>query len=213
LGGAQIAVLQERARIARELHDSVSQTLYAISLGATRALTLLQQDGRPEVQRLIDDVLRLSGTAQSEVRALLVDIRSEPRTSGGLAAALTNLIEEVGTRNHLDIRLSAADAPDVPAATEHAVRMIVREALQNAVRHSAARQVEVALEHDAGRLVVLITDDGRGFDSALPGHGHFGLQSMRERATGLGGSLDLLSAAGLGTQLRVSIPIEVDTDG
>jgi signal transduction histidine kinase len=206
-------VLQERARIARELHDSVSQTLYAISLGATRALTLLQQGGRPEVQRLIDDVLRLSGTAQSEVRALLVDIRSEPLTSGALAAALAKLTRDVGARNGMHIRLSAAHAPDVSAATEHAVLMIVREALQNVVRHSAARHVEVALEHDAGRLVVLITDDGRGFDPALPRHGHFGLQSMCERATAVGGSLDLLSAAGLGTRVRVSIPIEVDTDG
>jgi signal transduction histidine kinase len=119
----------------------------------------------------------------------------------------------VAARDHVDIRLSGADAPDVPAATEHAVLMIVREALQNVVRHSAARHVDVALEHVAERLIVLITDDGRGFDPSLPRHGHFGLQSMRERATAVGGRLELLSAVGRGTQVRVSIPIEVDTDG
>jgi signal transduction histidine kinase len=202
----QAAVLQERARIARELHDSVSQTLYAITLGASRARSLLHQNGGPEVQRIIDDVLQLANAGQSELRALLTDIRSDPLASGGLTAALASLAAEARTRNGLNIRLSLPDEPDVPPATKHALVMIVGEALRNIVRHSAARRVDLVLEHDSDQSVLLITDDGRGFDPARPRPGHFGLQSMRERATAVGGTFALISAVGLGTQLRVSIP-------
>jgi signal transduction histidine kinase len=85
--------------------------------------------------------------------------------------------------------------------------MIAREALHNIVRHSAARRVDIALAHDGGWLILLITDDGHGFDSARPRPGHFGLQSMRERAAAVGGTLALITAVGLGTQVRVSIPL------
>jgi len=199
-------VLAERARIARELHDSVSQTLYAITLGASRAGNLLQQSEGTEVKRIIDDLLQLANAGQSELRALLTDIRSDRLTSGGLTAALENLTADARARNNVDIRLSLADEPEVPAATKEALVMIVREALRNTVRHSAACRVDIVLERDGEHLMLLITDDGRGFDPARPRPGHFGLQSMRERATAVGGTFALISAVGLGTQLQVSIP-------
>ncbi len=200
------AVLAERDRIARELHDSVSQTLYAITLGAFRAGSLLDQNDVTELQRIIDDLLQLANAGQSELRALLTDIRSDRLTSGGLTAALENLTADARARNNVDIRLSLADEPEVPAATKEALVMIVREALHNTVRHSAACRVDIVLERDGEHLMLLITDDGRGFDPARPRPGHFGLQSMRERATAVGGTFALISAVGLGTQLQVSIP-------
>jgi len=206
-------VLAERDRIARELHDSVSQTLYAITLGASRAGSLLDQNDVAEVQRIIDDLLQLANAGQSELRALLTDIRSDRLTSGGLTAALENLTADARTRHNVDIRLSLGDEPDIPAATKEAVVMIVREALHNTARHSAACRVDIALERDGEHLMLLITDDGRGFDPARPRPGHFGLQSMRERATAVGGTFALISAVGLGTQLRVSIPVQVDANG
>jgi signal transduction histidine kinase len=207
------AVLQERARIARELHDSVSQTLYAITLGACRARSLLEQSESTEVKRVIDDVLQLANAGQSELRALLIDIRSDQLTSAGLVAALEDLAADLRTRNGLSVRLSLAEEPDVAAATKDAMVMIVREALHNVVRHSAARCVAIVLECDAGQLILLIGDDGCGFDAATPRPGHFGLQSMRERATAVGGTLALISTVGLGTQLRLSLPVPGDTDG
>ena len=101
----------------------------------------------------------------------------------------------------------------MPAATKEALVMIGREALHNIVKHASANRVDVVLERDAGQTVLLITDDGRGFDPATPRPGHFGLQSMRERAAAVGGTLALISAVGLGTQFRVSHSRQVDTDG
>ena len=91
--------------------------------------------------------------------------------------------------------------------------MIAREALLNVVKHSDAHRVDIVLEHRGGQLMLLIKDDGRGFDPSRPWPGHFGLQSMRERATAVGGILALYSAVGAGTQLRVSIPVPEDNDG
>ena len=203
---AEAARLQERARIARELHDSVSQTLYAITLTASRARRLLEQNQGDEAHHIIDDVLQLANAGQSELRALLTDIRSDRLTSGGLTVALAHLAADVRTRHGLDIRLSLADEPDVSARTKDALLLISREALHNVVRHASADRVDVVLEADARNSVLLITDDGRGFDPAAHRPGHFGLHSMRERAAAFGGTLELISADGVGTQIRVRIP-------
>jgi signal transduction histidine kinase len=207
------AVLQERARIARELHDSVSQTLYAIAIDASRARKLLGRNESREAQTIVEDVLRLATSGQSELRALLTDIRSDELTSGGLVAALERLVAEVEGRRTLKIRLKAARKLDVPAPTREALVLIAREALHNVVRHSGARRVDIMLELQRGQLVLLINDDGCGFDPATPRPGHFGLQSICERAAEIGGSLELHSSVGLGTQLRVSVPLRLYDDG
>jgi signal transduction histidine kinase len=199
-------MLQERARIARDLHDSVSQTLYAITVTASRALRLLELDERNEVHQFIDDVLKLANAGQSELRALLSNIHSDPTTSQGLTVALASLAADMRIRSGLDIRLSCADEPDVPAAAKEALMTICREALHNVVKHAGADHVDVVLEIYAAALVLLITDDGRGFDAAASRPGHFGLRSMRERAAIIGGTLDLLSAGGVGTRIRVTVP-------
>jgi signal transduction histidine kinase len=207
------AVLEERARIARELHDSVAQTLYAIALCASRARSLLQQNAGTEVQRSIDDVLHLANAGQDELRGLLTTFRSDRHTSGGLTAPLANLAADTRRHGNLDIRLSLSDEPDVPAETKEALVMIVREALHNVVKHSAARRVDIVLEHDGGQLMLLIADDGHGFDPTRLRPGHFGLQSMRDRATAVGGTLALISAVGRGTQLRLCTPMHMNRDG
>jgi signal transduction histidine kinase len=210
---ASAAVLDERARIARELHDSVSQTLYAITLGATRARMLVERNDAADAQRIIDDVLQLATVGQSELRAFLTDLRSDRLTSAGLTTALAKFAADARTRDGLDIRLSLIDEPDVPAATKEALAMIVGEALHNVVKHSGAGRVDIVLERDGERLLLLIVDNGRGFDTATPRPGHFGLQSMRERASAVGGTLALLSTVGLGTQVRMCVPAHWGNDG
>jgi len=202
-------VLEERARIARELHDSVSQTLYAITLVALQARGVLEQNNGQEVRQVIDDVLRLANAGQSELRALLTDLRSDFLTSAGLAASLLNLTQAVRTRSGLDVRLSFADEPDVPPTTKDALLLITREALQNIVKHAGADRVDIVFEATGGDVELLIIDDGRGFDPAVAQPGHFGLQSMRERAAAIGGTLDVVSAHGTGTRVRVQVPREV----
>jgi signal transduction histidine kinase len=208
-GAANAAVLQERARIARELHDSVSQTLYAISLTAARALQHLNQTDAQALQQSLADVLGLATTGQSELRSLLADVRSDQVVRGGLTASLARLAADVSARHArvgLDIRLALGEEPEVPAATKEALLLISREALQNVVKHGAADRVDIVLRAEAECLVLDIADNGRGFNPAVPRPGHFGLQSMRERASAVGGVLTLVSRAGLGTQVHVHVP-------
>jgi signal transduction histidine kinase len=210
---AEAAVLQERARIARELHDSVSQTLYAITLSASRARSLLQRNASNEVQFVIDDLLQLASDGQTELRALLTDMRASAVTSGDLVSGLTNLAAEMRARNGLDVRLSHSDDANVPPAIGEALVMIAREALHNVVKHARAGCVDITVELDSREMRLTIADHGRGFDPAVPRPGHFGLQSMWERAAAVGGTLELSSAVGLGTRVRVRIPVQVDSDG
>ena len=202
-------MLRERARITRELHESVSQTLYAITVTASRALRLLEQKESREIQHIVDDVLQLAKAGQSELRAILANIQPDPLPSGGLTAGLATLAGSVGTQTSLDIRLSLADEPDVPATIKEALILISREALHNVVKHADANRVEIGLEIDAGQMLLLIADDGRGFDPTLSRPGHFGMQSMRERAAIFGGTLELVSTQDVGTQICVRVPRDV----
>jgi signal transduction histidine kinase len=112
----------------------------------------------------------------------------------------------VGRPNGLQVRLSLAGEPDLPPAVKDALFLISREALHNVVRHAGADHVEIALYVLGGDIVLLIADDGRGFDPAALHPGHFGLLSMRERAASVGGTLELSGAEVVGTQVRVRIP-------
>jgi signal transduction histidine kinase len=182
------------------------QTLYAVTLTASRALRLLPQRQAIGLETSLEDILRLADAGQCELRTLLMQIRADSRAPGGLTDGLTNLAAEVRTQNDLDIRLSLPEEPRLPAATKAALVSISREALHNVVKHAAATRVDIALERDAGQLLLLIIDDGRGFDPRTCRPGHFGLQSMRERAAAVGGMLAYTSADGAGTQVRVRIP-------
>jgi signal transduction histidine kinase len=206
-------VLAERARLARELHDTVAQTLYAITLGAVRARTLLEQNEAAEAERTIEKVLQLANSGHSELRTLLSVIRSHRFTSGGLVEALENLAAEARQRRGIDIRISVRDEPELPVATKEAVVMVAREALHNVAKHANASRVEIELAYNANQMVISITDNGRGFDPTKPRPGHFGLQSMRERAANIGGALALVSGIGCGTQVRLTIPAHSDSYG
>jgi signal transduction histidine kinase len=204
---ATAAMLQERARIARELHDSVSQTLYAITLAASRARGLLRQTqhGGVEVQPIVEEVLELATAGQSELRALLTNIRSDQLTSGGLIEGLGCLAANVQARYHIPVRVQRDREVRVPAAVKEALLLITREALHNIVKHAGATTVDIAFEVDAQRLVLHVTDDGRGFDPSASRPGHFGLQSMRERAAAIGATLEMDSIIGAGAHVRVSV--------
>ncbi len=204
-----MAVLQERARIARELHDSVAQTLYAIGLVAGRALDVPDLRDPEHVERLFDHVLQLASHAQGELRALLTDLWADEPRPGGLTQALNALAADHESRHQVQVRLAlSAEPDDVPAEISEALVRIAREALSNVARHARARHVDVELDVGALDLTLRIIDDGRGFDPALPTPGHFGLRSIRERAHAVGGTVQVTSAEGHGTCIRVRIPRE-----
>jgi signal transduction histidine kinase len=199
------AVRAERARIARELHDSVAQTLYAITLSASRAHALRGRTEAYELQRIANEVVRLADSGQAELRALLGDLRSDALAQRGLTGALTDLAAAMQRRQGTGVRLALSNEPDVPSAIKAALLGIAREAMHNVAKHAGARHVDLVLEADPADIVLLIADDGRGFDPAVSPPGHFGLRSMRERAEAVGGVLELTSAEGHGTQIRVRV--------
>jgi signal transduction histidine kinase len=200
------AALEERQRLARELHDSVSQVLYAIALNAAAAERFLASDpGR--LEHLVGDVHRLAEVGLAEMRALIFELRPESLESEGLVAAIEKQVAAVRARYRLAIRATLGQEPDVPLAMKEGVYRVAQEALHNVAKHARAQTVDVALAADAVNLVLRVSDDGQGFDPAQPFPGHLGVQSMRERAVALGGTLEVDSVPGRGTRvcLRVTI--------
>jgi signal transduction histidine kinase len=214
----QLAALQERQRLARELHDSVSQALYGIALGARTARTLLgRQEASEQLPLLLteplDYVLSLAEAGLAEMRALIFELRPESLATEGLITALSKQTAALQARHHLTIETDLAPEPDLPLTTKEALYRVAQEALHNVVKHARAQTVTVKLwcEETAAAtgtesaVYLEIQDDGVGFDPTGPFPGHLGLHSMRERVERLGGELRLESAPGHGTRLQAKI--------
>jgi signal transduction histidine kinase len=205
---ADVAVHEERTRLARELHDTVAQTLYSITLSASRVLTLLERSETAHLQDIVEDLLQQANAGQTEVRTLLQDLRSEELNQfrGGLTGALVSLAASLQTRVGCQVRLALANEPEIALTSKATLVRIVREALQNIAKHARATHVDLMLQVNPAELLLLVADDGRGFDPSGAYPGHFGLQLMREHATAISGSLEVMSSSGLGTQVRVRVP-------
>jgi PAS domain S-box-containing protein len=200
--------LEERQRLARELHDSVSQALYGISLGTHTALTLFDTDRNRAIEAL-NYVISLTQAGLTEMRALIFELRPESLEMEGLVVALVKQTAALRARLGIHVELSTCDEPNAPLATKEALYRIVQEALQNAVKHARADRLEVSLFCEPDSLGVEVCDNGIGFDPLAAYPGHLGLRSMRERAIQQGGSLDIVSAPDRGTQIRVRVPTRV----
>jgi len=199
------AALEERQRLARELHDSVSQALYGIILGIDAASTLLDRDpGR--VTEPLEYVLSLAKTGLAEMRALIFELRPESLATEGLIAALEKQAALVQARHELAVHVTLCDEPDAPLEVKETVYRIAQEALNNAVKHAQAEGVKLRLEQDASEILLEVRDDGEGFDPAGSFPGHLGLKSMRERVARLGGTLQIESAPGEGARICARIP-------
>ncbi|GMA16716.1 sensor histidine kinase [Deinococcus metallilatus] len=198
---------QERARLARELHDSVAQALYGITLGAKTARATLGRD--PEKTRAsLDYTIRLAEGGVSEMKALLFSLRPDALEEGGLIAALTQNAHALGARHGLTLHADLGREPSLSPAAQAAAYRVAQEALHNVVKHARASQVWLSVREEAGLVTVEVRDDGRGFDpAALPG-GTLGQRSMRERAQGAGGTLDVQSRPGTGTTVTLTLPAD-----
>lgn len=207
-------VLEERQRLARDLHDSVTQLVFSLTLIAQSVGSAYRRDA-VEGERRIGRMLELSQQALAEMRALLTELRPAGPVPNGLLPALQKHIERVAARERLSIALEAASYAAQPVAPtrehEEALYRIVQEALNNVVKHARAGQVTINLGRDPVGLTLTIADDGQGFDPGAPlppepRAGGFGLVGMRERAERLGGAFSLTSAPGAGTTLHVVLP-------
>jgi signal transduction histidine kinase len=205
LKAQEMAALEERNRLARELHDSVSQALYGIALGTRTAQTLLDRDpaalGEP-----LDYVLSLAEAGLSEMRALIFELRPEMLENEGLTVALKSQAASLQARHGLDVQLELCVEPDIALAAKEALYRIAREALHNIVKHARARQVTLRMDRRDDGVALEIADDGAGFDPGDSFPGHLGLRSMRERAARLNGTFQIESAPGQGTRIAVSVP-------
>jgi signal transduction histidine kinase len=157
----------------------------------------------------IDYVRSLTGVAMAEMRALIFDLRPESLELEGLVGGLRQQAQAVAARYDIPVDTSLGDEPAVPLPVKEAVYRIAQEAMHNAVKHAAPHRLEVCLCCKEDALVLDVCDDGLGFDTTGAFPGHLGLHTMRERATRLGGTLEIASAAGAGTRVQVHIPLPV----
>lgn len=202
----QVAALSERQKLARELHDSVSQALFGIVLGARTARAKLHQKPE-EARQALDYVLALSEGGLHEMRALIFELRPESLENEGLVAALTRQIEMLDRRHEIQVTCSFPDEPAVSLEVKEALYRVAREAVQNIIKHAHAHTVALRMSVSETMLTLEVEDDGRGFDPSEAFPGHLGLQSMRERAERMDGRLEIQSARMGGTLVRVSIPL------
>jgi PAS domain S-box-containing protein len=201
------AALEERQCLARELHDSVSQALYGISLGTQTVLAELAEG--PDLPAATDAatyVLNLAQAAIAEMRALIFELRPESLQQEGLVAALERHAASAGARHALQVDARFGPEPNLSLETKEAVYRIAQEALHNVIKHAHAHKVSLRLEEVNAGVALEVSDDGVGFVPTAEYPGHFGLTSMRERAAACGGHLTITSASGQGTCLTLSVP-------
>ena len=205
LQGAELRAVQERQRLARDLHDSVSQALYAIVLDIATAQRIGGTDPT-RLEAILRDAHGLAEAGLAEMRALIFELRPEFLSQEGLVAALQRQVAAVRARHQLSITLDATDEPEAVPAIKEALYRVGQEALNNIAKHAGAQAVVITLEASAGELVLRVRDDGRGFDAEKSFPGHLGLRSMRERAASVGGVVAISSAPGHGTEVTIRVP-------
>ena len=204
----EAAVLEERSRLARDLHDSISQQLFSMTLTAQAAR--VQLDKNPA--RTAAQLERLQETAAAslaEMRALIFQLRPPALSEQGLVGALQQHVTALSRREGLTMNFEINGEERFARGAEQAIYRIAQEALNNVVKHAGACHVAITLDLEPEQVRLVVRDDGAGFDLDLLELSlgrHLGLTSMRERAAELGGNFELVSQPGRGTEIVVVVP-------
>ena len=203
----ELSVMQERSRLARDLHDAVTQKLFGIRAHARAAAVLADRMPLdPErVKAEIDAVGTLGKQAHAELRAVIDGLAPPDLEAAGLADSLRRYAVLAGRAYGIPVTFTAAEVPALGARTEAALYRVAQEALHNALRHSGAGHVGVRLSRTPRRVAVEVRDDGHGFVAEAPSGG-VGLASMRQRASSVGGALTIRSGR-QGTVVRMTVPV------
>ena len=205
-----LAVLQERERLARELHDSLGQTLAATHLQASAARHLLAQGQFDQTAQCLAQIAEMSIAAEADVRDYLLGAKTGFAPDMPFLATLRQYVSRFGQQYNLPVALNAPPALETQSLgfpVEVQLLRVIQEALSNVRKHAAAQQVQIGFNLTAALVEVVIADNGRGFDPALAQQTEgFGLQAMRERAAALGGTLTISSRPGAGTQITIRAP-------
>ena len=201
----QEVVLQERTRLARDLHDSVSQQLFAASMMMSAVNETVSIDDHT-LKKQIGQIEKMIHQAQLEMRALLLHLRPVALKGKTLQQGIEDLIHELSSRLPIDLTLKAENFPIEKGVEDHLFR-ITQEAISNALRHAEANHIHVLLIARDQRIILRIVDDGKGFDMEKVGTGSYGLENMQERAHDLGGTCHIVSLPNKGTKVEVQVPI------
>jgi signal transduction histidine kinase len=202
----QSAIIEERSRLARELHDSVTQSLYSLTLLAEAGQRLAKAGDIERAREYLHRLGEIGQQSLKEMRLLVYELRPLALREEGFVGALNQRLDAVERRAGVEARMVTEGKLELPENVEEALYRIAQEALNNALKHAAPTSVEVTIRADGRRVELEVADDGRGFDlDAVEGGGGMGLVSMRERAEKIGGTLQVISAAGEGTRVKVCL--------
>jgi two-component system nitrate/nitrite sensor histidine kinase NarX len=197
-----LAVLEERQRLARNLHDAVNQSLFSAGLIA-EVLPRLWETDQKGARGALDDLRKLIRGAVAEMRALLAELRPSTLTDANLGELLRLLGNAFIGRTNIPANVSVVGEGELPADVQVAVYRLCQEALNNVAKHAGARKVQIALRQERGEMELSIRDDGKGFDPTLTTSGHYGLGMMHERAEAVGARLSINSQPGKGTEVAI----------
>jgi signal transduction histidine kinase len=204
----RLAIVEERQWLARELHDSVTQALYSVTLYAEAARMALAAGKQDVATENLRELQLMAREALFDIRLLIFELHPPILEGQGLAAALQIRLAAVETRAGLQTEMHVDGGRRLPLPIEEDLYRIALEALNNAVKHAKAQHVKVHLQFDDQRVRLEVTDDGRGFDLARASeNGGMGLSGMEERARRINGTLEILGAPGQGTTVKVEVPI------
>lgn len=209
-GLQSLAVIEERSRIAREMHDSLAQILGYLGLETQTLEALVRQGDQETVLAELKEAREAIKSAQADVRENILSLRTALAGKTGPIAALKEYVEEFGVQTGIvtEITDHADDNLELSPLVETQSVRIVQEALTNVRKHARAKHVRVALTSLRDQLEISISDDGVGFVAGIVPHGHFGLQTMRERADSVGGKLLISSVPGCGTTVTLNLPLQ-----
>jgi signal transduction histidine kinase len=210
---ASLAALEERNRLARDLHDSVTQSIFSVAM-MVRAAEIQHEQGMAALGETLERIRVVAGDALAEMRSLIFELRPAALEDEGLCGALRKLVESVQVRTNARVTCSAETEARLAPEVEAAMFRIVQEALGNAVKHAGATATAVVVAEEAGALRVTVSDNGGGFDPSTAGsggvtaqNGGVGLRSMQERALAAGISLRVESTPGAGSRVTVEAPV------
>jgi signal transduction histidine kinase len=197
------AVLAERNRLANELHDTISQTLWSMSL-ITERLPAIWETDREEGRRSLTTLHQLAQNALAEMRSLLLELHPASLTDTNLGDLIRDAAEIIANRTGLNISVRVQEQDPIPPDVHFALYRVVQEALNNIALHASASHVELYYNSHAGRIDLTIQDDGLGFDPSNIDPGRLGLSIMSDRVQNIGGTLETISRKGEGTRIKVS---------
>ncbi len=206
----RLAVLEERERIAMDLHDGIIQSIYAVGL-TLEYVGLLFDESPPEARKRLQEAISGLNEVIRDIRNYILDLRPQRFQNKNLAAGLIDLVRAFKANTFITVEVETAERADADLTTDQSAGLfhIAQEALANVAKHARARTVYINLRREGQFVVLSIKDDGRGFDlphvQSYAGHG---LQNMHERARALGAEFHVTSAAGQGTQIEVRLPVK-----